>query len=303
MARSTRGPARRPARRHRRGRVLLALVVPVVLLGLAVAGVVAWLDQAVPEPEAADMCAATVDGTTWVLDPEQARNAGLIAAIGVRRELPARAVTIALATALQESKLVNVDYGDRDSVGLFQQRPSQGWGTVEEIMDPAYSTRKFYEALVKVDGYQDMEITDAAQAVQRSAFPDAYGNHEGRARAWASALTGWSPAAVTCELGDGAGSTAAVVEAVAADLDADAALGDDGVTVTVDVPARGAGERSAWAAAQWAVAGAGALGLDRVAVADQVWDRDDAAWSAATAPLPAGQVRLTVAVPADAPEG
>ena len=102
---------------------------------------------------------------------EQAENASLIAAIAIERGLPARAVSIALATAFQESKLVNIDYGDRDSLGLFQQRPSQGWGTAEEILDPVYSTNAFYDALVQVDGYEDMEITEAAQQVQRSAFP------------------------------------------------------------------------------------------------------------------------------------
>ena len=115
-------------------------------------------------------------------------------------DLPARAVTLAIATGLQESKLVNIDYGDRDSVGLFQQRPSQGWGEIAQIMDPVYSTGAFYDALVRVDGYEDMEITVAAQAVQRSGFPDAYAQHEGRSRAWANALAGYAEGALTCAL-------------------------------------------------------------------------------------------------------
>jgi hypothetical protein len=109
-------------------------------------------------------------------------------------------VTIALATAMQESKLRNLDYGDRDSLGLFQQRPSQGWGTPEQIMDPVYAAGKFYSELVKVTGFEDMPITEAAQAVQRSAYPDAYAKHEAAARSFASSLTGHSPAALTCSL-------------------------------------------------------------------------------------------------------
>ena len=152
---------------------------------------------------AAERCTADLEGGTWELSPVQSDNAALVVASTVRRGLPARAATIGIATALQESRLVNIDYGDRDSVGLFQQRPSQGWGTVEQIMDPVYATHAFLDVLVEVEGYEALEITDAAQRVQRSGFPDAYAQHETRARAWASALTGWSPAAVTCALRSG----------------------------------------------------------------------------------------------------
>jgi hypothetical protein len=137
------------------------------------------------------------------LDPEQAGHAGLITAIAVSRGLPARAASNALATAYQESDLHNLEGGDRDSLGLFQQRPSQGWGSPEEILDPAYAANAFYDALVKVDGYESMEITVAAQAVQRSGFPNAYADHEQDARALASALTGNSPRAFSCRLSDG----------------------------------------------------------------------------------------------------
>jgi hypothetical protein len=132
------------------------------------------------------------------LTTAQSENAALIAAVAVRRGLPARAVSIALATAFQESKLRNIDYGDRDSVGLFQQRPSQGWGTEEELLDPTYAANAFYDELEEVDGYQDMRITEAAQAVQRSGFPEAYEEHAEGARVLASALTGWSPARFSC---------------------------------------------------------------------------------------------------------
>ncbi|WP_193608880.1 hypothetical protein [Nocardioides lijunqiniae] len=184
------------------------------VVGLAAVGVVAAVGYGVLHDSdplgigaSADTCTATVDGHTVELEVEQAENAALITAISVRRGLPARAASIALATAYQESDLYNLDYGDRDSVGLFQQRPSQGWGSVEEILDPVYSTNAFYDGLVEVDGYERLEITDAAQEVQRSGFPDAYADHEADARALASALTGNSRRAFTCDIDDDSDDT------------------------------------------------------------------------------------------------
>ena len=114
--------------------------------------------------------------------------------------LPARAATIGIATAMQESKLRNIDYGDRDSLGLFQQRPSQGWGTPKQIQDPVYASNAFFDVLVKIDGYQNLPITAVAQKVQTSAFPSAYADHEPQARILASALAGHSSAALNCVL-------------------------------------------------------------------------------------------------------
>src|SRR5688572_29560537 len=160
--------------RRRVGVGVAALAVTALVAG----GVAVLWDQDLVPFAAPDVCTATVDGHTVSLDPEQAQHAGLITAIAVSRGLPARAASIALATAYQESDLRNLDGGDRDSLGLFQQRPSQGWGEPEEILDPTYATHAFYDALVRIDGYEAMEITVAAQAVQRSAFPDAYADHE-----------------------------------------------------------------------------------------------------------------------------
>ena len=143
-----------------------------------------------------EMCQARVDGHLVELDLEQSRYAALIAAVSVQRGMPARAATIALATAYQESDLRNLEYGDRDSLGLFQQRPSQGWGSREQLLDPYYATNAFYDALAQVDGYPTMPVTEAAQEVQRSGFPDAYADHEPDARVLASALTGNSPRGV-----------------------------------------------------------------------------------------------------------
>lgn len=149
----------------------------------------------IPDPE---RCTAEAGGRRVTLDHDQADNAAIIAGVAVNRGLPARAVTIAIATAYQESKIHNLDYGDRDSLGLFQQRPSQGWGTPEQVQDPHYAAGRFYDELVKVDGYRDMRVTVAAQEVQRSAFGEAYAGHEADARAVASALTGYSQAGFSC---------------------------------------------------------------------------------------------------------
>lgn len=119
---------------------------------------------------------------------EQVPNAQTIQATGVAMHIPARGQIVALATALQESGLRNLTYGDRDSLGLFQQRPSQGWGTAEQILDPLHASTKFYEALVQVSGWQSLSVAQAAQAVQRSGFPDAYAKWEPLATALQKAI-------------------------------------------------------------------------------------------------------------------
>ena len=113
-------------------------------------------------------------------------NARVIANVGRALGFGRNGVVVALMTALQESGLRNINYGDRDSVGLFQQRPSQGWGSVGQIMNPSYSASKFFNALRGVRGWEGMPKTVAAQRVQRSAFPNAYAKWEGRANSLAS---------------------------------------------------------------------------------------------------------------------
>jgi cell wall-associated NlpC family hydrolase len=119
--------------------------------------------------------------TIETLSDEQKRNAATIIAVGKEMGLPSRAWLVALATAMQESTLRNIDYGDRDSLGLFQQRPSQGWGSPAEVTDPQYSARKFYDALQGSGNWEAKPVTKAAQDVQRSAFPHAYAKWEGLA--------------------------------------------------------------------------------------------------------------------------
>jgi hypothetical protein len=115
------------------------------------------------------------------LSDEQRENAALIIGVAKGMGLPPRAWLVALATAMQESTLRNLNYGDRDSLGLFQQRPSQGWGTPAEVTNPVYATTTFLQRLVQVPGWDKLPVTVAAQIVQRSAFPDAYAQWEGLA--------------------------------------------------------------------------------------------------------------------------
>jgi hypothetical protein len=179
----------------RRGRLLVVGAVVLALVGFGVYIAIQRGIGPLPDPK---RCIAKADGYTVAMSTEQAENASIIAAVAERRGLPARAISIAIATAYQESKLENVEGGDRDSLGLFQQRPSQGWGTAKQIMDPYYAANAFYDALVKIDGYETMAITEAAQAVQRSAFPDAYADHEKDGRTIASDMAGYSPAKFSC---------------------------------------------------------------------------------------------------------
>ncbi|WP_449343970.1 C40 family peptidase [Streptomyces nigrescens] len=125
---------------------------------------------------------------------EQIPNAETILATGVAMKVPARGQVVALATALQESGLRNLDYGDRDSLGLFQQRPRKGWGTAAQVRDPVHASTEFYDRLRKVSGWQSMTITQAAQAVQASGFPDAYAKWEPLATALQKAIAKNLPA-------------------------------------------------------------------------------------------------------------
>ncbi|SDF29954.1 hypothetical protein SAMN05660485_03021 [Blastococcus fimeti] len=163
---------------------------PLVIVALLVVVGVAWARSADDVPPAVT---CTVEGPTGTgnvqLSADQAENATTIARVGRERGLPDRAIVIALATAMQESTLRNLDYGDRDSLGLFQQRPSQGWGTPEQVQDPVYAAGIFYDRLVQVPAWDAGRLTDVAQTVQRSAFPEAYQKHEPLAQELTAALS------------------------------------------------------------------------------------------------------------------
>jgi hypothetical protein len=230
--------------------------------------------------------------TAATLSAEQRQNATTIIGVAKQKGAPPRAWLVALATAKQESDLRNINYGDRDSLGLFQQRPSQGWGTPAQIRDPVYATNAFYDVLVKIEGYQDLPITTAAQKVQRSAFPAAYAEHEPEARVLASALTGYSPAGLTCVLTrvDGApGHPADVVAAASREIGARGTVEGSSVRFT---PTGRTATATAWALAQWAVSRADGLKVTSVQTAGQRWDRNrpDRGWTRSAGAPAAGTV-------------
>jgi murein DD-endopeptidase MepM/ murein hydrolase activator NlpD len=138
------------------------------------------------------------------LTEEQVRNAAIIIKVGQDLQVAPRGWVIGVATALQESRLINLpDLGtnnDHDSIGLFQQRPSQGWGTLEQLSDPAHQARGFFQKLVNVTDWQLLPLTVAAQRVQVSAYPDAYAKHEPLAAQVVDVLTGGASRAVGTEL-------------------------------------------------------------------------------------------------------
>ena len=300
----------------------LVAVGAIGVLSLAVGAGIAWvggkqLGSILPPHE---QCQATLDEQTVVLDFEQAESAAIIAGMAVRRGLPARAATIALATAYQESNLRNLAHGDRDSLGLFQQRPSQGWGTATQVRDPYYATGKFYDALVKVKNYQKLAVTVAADKVQRSAFPNAYADHEADARILASALTGQSKSIFSCTVNTDAVKTEAIgrngltprADAVRKDLirtfgtlstggyapggvstgHMEGSAHYEGRAVDVFVrPISAANTAKGWAMAQYLVARADLLKIKTVIFSDKIWTaggRSDSGWRDYTPPERSG---------------
>jgi hypothetical protein len=241
-------------------------------------------------------CVATANNKTAVVDLEQAHFASIIAGVAVRRGLPPRAASIALATAYQETGIRNLDYGDRDSVGIFQQRPSQGWGTKKQLMDPDYAAGKFYDALVKINNWQTDDINDVAQKVQRSGHPGAYNDHEADARVLASALTGQSPAGFSClDRSGSAGDTKGLrssLQQTFGNIDDSA----DGSMITI----RAGSTRRAWAYAHYVVANASLYGVTTVKIKNRSWQTQDfnlPDWQETSPTLTSERVEITVRGP------
>ncbi|MGW8551648.1 heavy metal transporter [Streptomyces tubercidicus] len=281
-------PSSAPRRRSRLWRTTAAVAVLIALAGyLAV--------QYVTGGPGAPQCTVRAEGDAqpYELSPEQAANAATISAVASSRGLSERAVTIALATAMQESGLRNIDFGDRDSVGLFQQRPSQDWGTVRQIMDPVYSAGEFYRHLAKVPGYSRLPLTVAAQKVQRSGYPQAYAKHEANAARLTGALAGRDQDALTCTESspvDGkAGGAATVRERLVREFGpgvlprtgGTGRTAGSGSGVTIAVPESGAvaaGEdgRRGWELAMWAMAHSAELHIEQISYAGRMWTADEA---------------------------
>lgn len=189
----------------RRATLALALVAALALL-CCTGGVASFLFTDQGTDEDVLHAAATGCGERGPLDvngdlPDvagygqpQLRNAAVIIDTGAKLDVGPRGWVIAVATAMQESRLSNLPHlgvrNDHDSIGIFQQRPSQGWGTAEQLQDPAYAARRFYEKLLTVPGWHRIPLTEAAQRVQRSAYPDAYAKHEPAATQLVNLLAG-----------------------------------------------------------------------------------------------------------------
>ena len=239
-------------------------VFGVIVLLLAIGGYAAY-QKLLPSIRGSH-CEMAADGVTIQLDLEQSANAATIAGVAFQKGLSERAVAIAYATALQESKLYNLSYGDRDSVGLFQQRPSQGWGSRKKLQDPVYASKRFFGSLSKVRDYLDMPVSEAAQKVQRSADGSAYAAHVSDAKVMAAAFTGHAAHGVRCwypEADQPRESTAYELKRTFGSVRI------SGGQVTASGP------RMAWAVSAWAVAHAHMFGLKSVAHDGRVWTAAD----------------------------
>ena len=239
-------------------------VFGVIVLLLAIGGYLAY-QKLLPSIRGSH-CEMTAAGATTRLDLEQSANAATIAGVAFREGLSERAVAIAYATALQESKLYNLSYGDRDSVGLFQQRPSQGWGSRKKLQDPVYASKRFFRSLSTVRDYLDMPIAEAAQKVQRSADGSAYAAHAVDAKIMAQAFTGHVAHGVHCWYPQ----TERPRKSTATELKRTfGSVRIDGSRVSASGP------RSAWAVSAWAVAHAETYGLTSVAHDGRIWTAAD----------------------------
>ena len=275
-----------PPNRNRPRRAAIIGTAFVLLLAVACYLIYHSFQQVSPPVALLPGCQAGTGPQAVSLDVDQAGIAATIAGVAARRKLPRQAVTIAYAAALQETQLQNLDYGDRDSVGVFQQRPSQGWGTTREIENPVYATTRFFAALVDVHDYTRMPVAKAAQDVQHSADGAAYGQWAAMAAELAGYFTGSSPHGVSCwyqpprkadlEL---AGAVRGLTQtfgplgrrAVVARITTDrSASGKDG-SVSVVPGERGA----AWTVAGWLVANAQAYGISEVRYAGYEWKAAD----------------------------
>jgi hypothetical protein len=257
-----------PTKRRRR----LAPIALIAVAGLAVGAYVAA--QHAPQILGETGCTVGSGGAAVALDPQQAEIAATIAGVALQRRMPPRAVTVAYAAAMQETHLHNLDYGDRDSVGVFQQRPSQGWGPARKLINPVYASTKFFQALARVPGYRRLPVYKAAQAVQHSADGRAYMQYQPMAVRLTAAFTGSSPRAVWCW---SPGNTARAAQFTAARralvetfgrLPAhDSASTDDAASLQV----RAAHTAVGWAVAAWLVTHAGQYSLRDVSYAGFQW--------------------------------
>lgn len=260
--------------------VLICTAVVIALVaGISLYVILHQLDKH-PPIDIGKACEVKTPTGSVELDFTQMANAATIAAVGLNREIPDQAIVIALAVAMQESKLENLETGDRDSIGLFQQRPSQGWGTPTQIQDPRYSAGKFYTALLKVKGWQNMRVTEAAQRVQRSAFPEAYEKWADESAVLVEALAGRVTSAVSCEkMGEPSQRGRPAADA----LDASMRLDWPDMSVVNDNEAVGlvvvaTEDRVGWQYAHWLVAHSAQKNIERVRFGTHEWTASSGQW-------------------------
>ena len=272
--------------------VLALVVVVLIALGL---GLYFWLrghELTAPVP-GQQRCVATASNHSVVIDLDQAHYTSIIVGLSVKRRLAPRAASIAMATVFQETGIRNLDHGDRDSVGLFQQRPSQGWGTAKQLLDPYYATGKFYDALVKIKNWETDDINDVAQKVQRSGYPEAYRDHEADARVLASTFTGHSPAGFSCLEREGnPGRPAALVKSIEKTF---GKVSDqiEKKVITIDADS----DALAWAYASHALANSKLYGVVLIKVSGQQWQTEVfnlPTWTGSTPALDSSRVEITV---------
>lgn len=312
------------------GALVAAVLTPPLLVGLFAAfAMVAFLGGGLAEQQQNQSCSITPTvpagaAASANLTGEQAANAATIIAVGQQAKVPPRGWVVALAAALQESSLMNLDHGDRDSVGLFQQRPSQGWGTVQQIMDPTLSAQAFYgvakhtnnTGLLDIKGWEQMPVTEAAQAVQQSGLPTAYADHEAAATAIVAKLGGTGGATIPVSMNTSCGGGTSCAPLTGATAAAEQGLTPDALIVARCVEQQfgpgltllGVGERSSnpdsdhpdgkavdvmipnwqsqignergWQIARWAQSNAQSMGVKYVIFDAHIWsvDRTSEGW-------------------------
>ena len=219
-------------------------------------------------------CQAGSGQSAIALDPDQAAIAATIAGVAHHQAMPRRAVVVAYAAAMQESKLQNLSYGDRDSVGVFQQRPSEGWGPARKLLNPVYASTKFFQALATVPGYQRQPVYRAAQAVQHSADGSAYIQYQREATLLASDFTGRSAHAVWCWPGSADPPRANLAGARRALTAAFGPVGSRQVSAPRDAPSLlvpAARPGLGWTVAAWLVTHAASYGIHQVSYAGLRW--------------------------------
>jgi hypothetical protein len=285
-------------------RPLIVLIVIAALLAAGAYGAYALYQRFVVQALIVPGCQAGTGNNAIPLDFGQAADAATIAGVAAREHLPSRALTVAYATAFQESKLENLTYGDRDSVGIFQQRPSEGWGTTAELEDPAYAAGAFFGALVQVPDYTTIPVYEAAQAVQKSADGSAYQQYAQSGAQLAADYT-TAPHAVSCwyspatQAADDNVSPKLNLHGAATELDhVFGTPGQSGALTDVSRIRSGSADLvttapgSGWAVANWLVTNASSYGITQVSYAGYQWTAGltETSWQADSGAIAGGIV-------------